>query len=75
VLYETITARLPDATETKAFLNLLEDLEKKYTAEPDLTDGLCEGVTLPEGSSASELSAWTVLVSTIYNLDITKTRE
>ena len=28
---------------------------------------------LPEGIAASELAAWTMVASTIYNLDITKT--
>jgi hypothetical protein len=75
VLYETITARLPDAEETKSFLELVEDLKKKYADNTELAAALCEGVSLPEGCSAAELSAWTMLVSTIYNLDITKTRE
>jgi hypothetical protein len=32
-------------------------------------------VELPSGVNASELAAWTILASTIYNLDITKTRD
>ncbi len=46
-----------------------------YRDNPSLADQLCEGVQLHEGVSAAELAAWTMLVSTIYNLDITKTRE
>ena len=40
----------------------------------NLADELCKGVELHEHVSAAELAAWTMLVSTIYNLDITKTR-
>ncbi len=75
VLYETITSELPDAGETKSLAKLAEDLEKKYSDNSKLAGQLCEGLQLHNGVSTSELAAWTVVVSTIYNLDITKTRE
>ncbi len=75
VLYETITSQLPDADETATFLKMVEDLEAIYRENSGLADQLCEGAQLPEETSAAELAAWTLLVSTIYNLDITKTRE
>jgi hypothetical protein len=75
VVYETITSQLPDAGETEALLKLVQDLESAYRDNSTLADQLCEGVELQQGVSTSELAAWTMLVSTIYNLDITKTRE
>jgi hypothetical protein len=75
VVYETITSKLPDAGETQEFLELVEDLETMYRDNTNLADDLCEGVALQKGVSSSELAAWTMLVSTIYNLDITKTRD
>ena len=75
VLYETITSQLPDAGETEDFLQMAEDLETMYRDNANLADHLCEGVPLQTGISNSELAAWTMLVSTIYNLDITKTRD
>jgi hypothetical protein len=74
-LYETITAKLPRADETRVFLKMLEDLETIYRDNSNLADQLCEGVQLRKGISTSELAAWTMLVSTIYNLDITKNRD
>ena len=56
----------------RGFLKLVEDLETIYRDNPNLADQLCEGVQLPQGVSTSELAAWTMLVSTIYNLDITR---
>ena len=53
---------------------MVEDLETIYRDNSNLADQLCEGVQLHEGVSTAELAAWTMLVSTIYNLDITKTR-
>jgi hypothetical protein len=49
-------------------------LETIYRDDSSLADKLCEGVQLHEGVSTVELAAWTILVSTIYNLDIAKTR-
>jgi hypothetical protein len=74
-VYETITSRLPDAGETEILLKLAEDLETIYRENPTLADQLCHGVPLREGLSTAELAAWTMLVSTVYNLDITKTRD
>lgn len=74
VLYETIASRLPDAAETENFLKMIEDLEAIYRGNSVMADELCKGVQLHKGVSAVELATWTMLVSTIYNLDITKTR-
>jgi hypothetical protein len=75
VLYETITARLPDAGETEALLKMVEALDARYRDNSNLAGQLCEGVQLREGVSSAELAAWTMLTSSIYNLDITKTRD
>jgi hypothetical protein len=74
LVYETITSRRLDTAETEAFLKLVVDLKAMYDNNPNLANQLCDGVQLAEGVSASDLAAWTMLVSTIYNLDITKTR-
>jgi hypothetical protein len=75
LLYETITSRLPDAEESEALKSLVGDLNTMYGNDKELADQLCDGVQLKPGVSAAELAAWTVLASTIYNLDITKTRD
>jgi hypothetical protein len=74
-VYETITSKLPDLNETRVFLKLAQDLEATYRENADLASDLCEGVPLEADASPAELAAWTMLVSTIYNLDITKTRD
>jgi hypothetical protein len=75
VIYETITSRLPDAVEADALLALVDDLETMYAEKPGLADRLGQGSHRPDSISSSELAAWTMLTSAIYNLDITKTRE
>lgn len=75
VVYETITSKCLDATEADAFLKLVAELKEMYDDNPNLADELCDGVQLHEEVSKSELAAWTMLASSIYNLDITKTRD
>ena len=75
LIYETITSQLPDQGERATLLELTREIEEMYENNADLALQLCEGMTLADGQSASELAAWTLLVSTIYNLDVTKTRE
>ena len=50
-------------------------METTYAGNPALAKALCKGMQLEGGQSVSELAAWTMVVSAVYNLDITKTRE
>ena len=75
LIYETITSKLPDTTESRVLLKLVMDLEKMYAKNPKLADSMCEGVSVSVASEKAKLSAWTMVVNSIYNLDITKTRE
>ena len=74
IAWETITATLPDADESARMLGLVEDLKSLYGKDPDLARQLCDGIELPDAVTQAELAAWTMLISTIYNLDITRTR-
>jgi hypothetical protein len=69
--YETITSHLPDESERNSLRGLLVDLEEQYRENPGLAGEL---IGVAENDRA-ELAAWTVVLNTIYNLDITKTRQ
>ncbi|MFK7850395.1 MAG: PSD1 and planctomycete cytochrome C domain-containing protein [Akkermansiaceae bacterium] len=73
--YETVTSKIPDTKEQAIFEKLLQDLLATYRKDSSLTDQLCEGTGLKDAESKAQLAAWTVIANTIYNLDITKTRE
>jgi len=80
VIYETITSRVPIAAVSRTLLQSVRDLEAMYAGNPELAMQLCGDLMQSEDQDSpalttSELAAWTVLVSTVYNLDITKTRE
>lgn len=82
-MWETVTSQLPDTEERKAVRLLVKDLTATYRDNPALADKLCEGADLDkvlrEGEkpaiAKARLAAWTMVASTLYNLDITKTRE
>jgi hypothetical protein len=75
VIYETITSQLPDKKETQILLELVRDLKKKYEESPQAAQDLCGDIKFQQAEKYSELAAWTVLINSLYNLDITKTRE
>ena len=74
-LYETITAQIPTPKQRQAFLELAADLEVRYAESPHLAELLCDDLPLAEGITRPQLAAWTIVASTIYNLDITRTRQ
>ena len=69
--YETITSQLPDEKESKALADLLIDLEKSYRENPELVAAM----TGDGGQNSAELAAWTLVINTLFNLDINKTRQ
>jgi hypothetical protein len=73
--YETVTSKLPDKIELAVLSKLVEDLQKRYGENPALAEDICRGITLKSAEEKARLAAWTMLVSAVYNLDITKTRE
>ena len=75
VIYETITSYLPSDTERKTLEQLVTDLESIYEESPELAAELCGEETFPAQVTPARCAAWTMLTSTIYNLDITKTRQ
>ena len=73
-LFETVTGDLPDTLETAQLLKLVADMKTTYEANLPMAQKLCDGLELTDGVQASDVAAWTLLVSTLHNLDRTKTR-
>ncbi|MEZ6097351.1 MAG: PSD1 and planctomycete cytochrome C domain-containing protein [Pirellulaceae bacterium] len=74
-IYETITSRLPSDSEQAALLKLAADLEEMYNHSPQLARDLCDDQAPPADVTHARWGAWTMVASTVYNLDITKTRQ
>lgn len=78
-VWETITSQLPDEDEKTVMKKLLLDTQQQYAADEALADKICRGLELSEKNTSTaakaEIAAWTVLGNTVYNLDITKTKD
>ena len=74
-IYETITTYELSQSNRDSLMKLLADLKATYSDETELAVELCGDTELPNAVTTEELAAWTMLASTIYNLDIAKTRQ
>jgi hypothetical protein len=75
--YEKVTSQLPDAREMVSLKNGLHDFKHIY-AEDAVTARTMTANLADEDLSVEkpvELAAWTMLVHSLLNLDITKTRQ
>lgn len=73
--WERVTCRLPDDQETESINRLLTELEQIYQQQPELAESACQGLDGLTTEQQRELSAWTVVVSAIFNLDLTRNRD
>ena len=73
--YETVTSKLPDDREMQLISSLLEDLTKDYEKNPALAEELCKSLSVADAKDKNLLSAWTIMINALYNLDVSKTRE
>ena len=75
--YERALARLPSQTESRLLENLVREQTGKFEAAPELARELLRiGESPADGHvPAAELAAWTVVASSILNLDETISKE
>ena len=73
-IWETVTSKLPDQEERRVLQSLVADLVASYSQAPELANELCAGMEI-ENARKAELSAWTIATNTLFNLDITKTKD
>ncbi|MEL7496579.1 MAG: DUF1553 domain-containing protein [Planctomycetota bacterium] len=73
--WESVTCKVPDSIEYGIVETLLDELQQSYEESPKLAELICEGAALEGTQAKSELAAWTVVVNTLFNLDITKNRD
>lgn len=75
MIYETITSKEADNNELNILNSLIKELYNSYLENQKLADDMCKGIKLDSKEAKAKLAAWTMAVSSIYNLDIVKTRE
>ena len=75
IAYETITCDTP-STQTLEQLNQgLSEFKLVYESDPESLNAMLAETDAKDPQSRIELASWTMLVHSILNLDITKTRE
>jgi hypothetical protein len=75
-LFREATGRRPSPAELRALTDLAQRRLEHYKKQPDLAAKLIAiGASKPANLEAAELAAWTMVASTIFNLDETITKE
>ena len=72
-VYETITGKVPDTREQEILQKAFDDFEAFYQERPALSEAFADKNT-DDKHSPHAIAAWAMIINTIYNLDITKTR-
>ena len=72
--YEAITSHLPDDAESHDLQAALDALNYEYAKTPALAEALTKGLQL-ESDQRTEVAALSMVINSIFNLDVTKTRE
>ena len=75
--YEMITSQLPDPDEMASLKEALNDFQDLYSQDAEASRQLTAHVNAPPVSieKQTELAAWTMLIHSLFNLDVTKTRQ
>lgn len=75
--YERVTSQLPGAPEMESLREALRDFRQLYSHDTGAARAMTTNILPPDSSVEEhvELAAWTLLVHSLLNLDITKTRQ
>lgn len=72
--YESVTCCVADNEELADLTNAVEQFRAVYSADPEAAQAMTTEAGELTDAERVELAAWTMLVNSLFNLDITKTR-
>jgi hypothetical protein len=75
VAYESVTAHLPDPAELAALRTGLESFRSLYREDAEAAGALTSDLKLADDAQRVELAAYTLIINSLFNLDVAKTRE
>jgi hypothetical protein len=75
IAFESVTSHVPDATELVDLRNGLEGFRSIYRDDVEAARAITSGLTLANDAQRVELSAFTMIINSLFNLDTAKTRE
>ncbi len=73
-LYESVTSQLPDKIELAALNQGLASLRTAYQEDVVAAKAMTADLKLADDRQRIEIAAYTMLINSLFNLDITKTR-
>ncbi len=75
--YEKVTSQLPNASEMRSLKGALRDFRQEYLNDAAAAQAVTASIADADADPQErvELAAWTLLVHSLLNLDITKTRQ
>ncbi len=73
--YESVTSHLPDTSEMTRLRNGLDAFRAIYQADLPSAKAMTSDVKEAIDQDRVEIAAYTMLVNSLFNLDVTKTRE
>ncbi|MBC8351974.1 MAG: PSD1 domain-containing protein [Planctomycetes bacterium] len=73
--YESVTSHLPDSTELASLRSGLEGLKEIYQEDIAAANTMTTDIELTSDQARIEVASYTMLVNSLFNLDVTKTRE
>ena len=75
IAFESVTSHLPDAAEQVDLRNGLEEFRLIYRDDVEAARAMTSGLTLANDAQRIELAAFTMVINSLFNLDLAKTRE
>jgi hypothetical protein len=75
VAFESVTSHLPDAAELSDLRTGLDSFRSVYREDVAAAQAIASDLTLASDAQRIELAAYTMVVNSLFNLDVAKTRE
>ena len=75
IAFESVTSHLPDAAEQVDLRNGLEGFRSIYRDDVEAARAMTSGLTPANDAQRIELAAYTMVINSLFNLDLAKTRE
>ena len=75
VAYESVTSHLPDAAELSDLRTGLDGFRSIYKEDVSAAQAIGSDLTLANDAMRIELAAYTMVINSLFNLDVAKTRD
>ena len=75
VAYETVTSHLPDKEELGILVKGLNRVRAAFRQQPTRAKAIAAGLKTTSDRQRIDIAAYTMIINSLFNLDVTKTRQ